>query len=482
MDRANRITCPHCSAPLKSTRGIRIGRKIKCLKCEVPFTVRPEDAELAAGVNGSRMGVVLVGTLLYLLGGTALAYYCFTQNSRKSEKTTVADAQQPDDTDDAATSSPFAQGLTVTVAAVEQRKIDNAIANGVWYLKEHALPSGTWVDAAPANQVGFASLPALTLLECGVPADDPIVQKAVAFVRNQVFKQKLELATYERSLAILFLDRLGDKQDEELIQRLALCLIAGQDPIEGAWHYRSPGIARKLVPQLLEMLKDDKVSLEDWRKTALNGKTFDPGGWDNSNTQFAVLALWVARRHHVACDKSLALVEKHFRNTQQPSGADPRGDNLNLDGSWLYDGGQNSSAWPSMTCAGLLTLAIAHGVNADQKATEKPLDDPAVKKAFAMLSREIARPGEKRGPDLYFLWSLERVGVLFNLPKIEDKDWYAWGCGILLPLQQPDGNWQDGNYYGSTPVLDTSFALLFLKQANLARDLSSKLQLLATKK
>ena len=50
--------------------------------------------------------------------------------------------------------------------------------------------------------------------------------------------------------------------------------------------------------------------------------------------------------------------------------------------------------------------------------------------------------------DLYFLWSLERVGVLYNLPKIEDKDWYAWGSKTLLARQQPDGNWKDGAYWG----------------------------------
>ena len=44
------------------------------------------------------------------------------------------------------------------------------------------------------------------------------------------------------------------------------------------------------------------------------------------------------------------------------------------------------------------------------------------------------------------------------------------------------GHWKDGAYYGNTPVLDTCFALLFLKQANLAKDLTTKLQLLAEKK
>ena len=36
-----------------------------------------------------------------------------------------------------------------------------------------------------------------------------------------------------------------------------------------------------------------------------------------------------------------------------------------------------------------------------------------------------------------------------------------------------------GNYPDAHAIIDTCFALLFLKQANLARDLTGKLQLLA---
>jgi hypothetical protein len=81
--------------------------------------------------------------------------------------------------------------------------------------------------------------------------------------------------------------------------------------------------------------------------------------------------------------------------------------------------------------------------------------------------------------DLYFLWSLERVGVLFNLAKIGGKDWYAWGRRSILPAQDADGSWKAGAYYGNNPLLNTCLALLFLKQANLAKDLSDKLRLLA---
>ncbi len=493
MARTNRVVCPNCGKGLKSTNGVGAGQTIPCPHCATLFTIRGEESGASPSpgpvgnpvgkVNSGRLAVVMVGALLYLLGGAALALYCFTLNVHKPEESRPVEQAHYEEDGDEPTAVPPAPAA---VNVEEQRKIDDAIAKGVWYLKDHTLPAGTWGDTLPDGSspvaVGFASLPALTLLECGVPATDPVVRKAAVYVRAQVEKLGNVHQNYQRSLAILFLDRLGDPKDEGLIQHLALCLMTAQHPDEGGWSYNGPMLDRTKIPEFLRALKYEKQSLGEWRKQALNGGTFDPGGWDNSNTQFAILGLWTAQRHGVAIERSMALVEKHFRATQLSSAPDPTGDNLNLDGSWYYNATINSGRWPSMTCAGLLGLAVAHAVTTDvREKKQKPLDDPAIKRALGMLEREIDRPGEKRPPDLYFLWSLERVGVLYNLRKIGDKDWYAWGSKVLLPRQWTDGSWMNGSYYGSTPVLDTCFALLFLKQANLAKDLSSKLQLLQTK-
>jgi hypothetical protein len=511
MDRANKFKCPHCGTPLKSSRGVRIGRTIKCLKCEAPFTVGPEDAEQVAGVNGSRLCIVLAGALLYLLGGGALAVYCFSVNAQP--RVAASDPGTDGIEDDSSEPPPPLPPGPAGVDPAEQRRIDNAIADGVWFLKKKILANGTWSDTIPnvtaGVSVGFASLPALTLLECGVPANDPVVQQAAVFVRNQAPTLGNTYDTYQRSLAILFLDRLGDSRDEALIQYLALCLIAGQRADDHGWGYSCPTLDPKLTPQLVQQLRDDrqtmnlasseaanssvsvkmlqdnKQALDKWRQTALKGQAFDPGRSDNSNTQFATLALWVAQRHGVSIDRTIVLVKNRFTSTQLPKGPDPTGNNLDLDGAWPYnpEAGATSNPWPTMTCAGLLGLAVAHGiVTAERSAKDKPLEDQAIKRGLAALGREIARPGEKRALDFYFLWSLERVGVLYNLSKIGDKDWYAWGRKALLDRQQKDGSWKDGAYYGNNPLIDTCFALLFLKQANLAKDLTSKLQLLSEKK
>jgi hypothetical protein len=495
MARTNKAVCPYCGKGMKSEHGIRVGKQIHCPACGSPFTVQANggdpltvaESTQQRKINMGRLAIVLLGGILYLLGGATLALYCFSLSAHHAESTPAGPSQSAEREDDNDQPLPPSQpAATAQVRAEEQRKIDNAVARGVWYLKDHMLPAGTWGDTVPDGaapvSVGFASLPALALLECGVPASDPVIQKAAALVRRQVDQLGDVHQNYQRSLAILFLDRLGKPGDESLIQHLALCLIAAQHPTEGAWSYNGPLLDRRKTSEYLRALRDKGKKLGDWRKTVLNGGDFNPGGWDNSNTQFVILALWVAQRHQISIDTSMALAVKHFRNTQLPSGQDSTRDNLNLDGSWYYNATNNSGRWPSMTCAGLLALAVAHAVTTDDRQKQqKPMDDPAIRRALDMLTREIDRPGEQRPLDLYFLWSLERVGVLYDLAKMGDKDWYTWGSKVLVSRQHNDGSWSDGAYYGSTPVLDTCFALLFLKQANLAKDLTTKLQLLEKK-
>jgi hypothetical protein len=77
-----------------------------------------------------------------------------------------------------------------------------------------------------------------------------------------------------------------------------------------------------------------------------------------------------------------------------------------------------------------------------------------------------------RGDEFYFLWALERVAVAYGLKTIGNRDWYAWGAEVLLARQQRGGVWE--GQYGES--VDTCFALLFLRRANLSRDLSARLQ------
>jgi hypothetical protein len=79
--------------------------------------------------------------------------------------------------------------------------------------------------------------------------------------------------------------------------------------------------------------------------------------------------------------------------------------------------------------------------------------------------------------NLYFLWSVERVAMLYNLKTIGGKDWYDWGAQLLVQNQLAEGSWRSKQYHGSAPIIDTCFALLFLKRSNLVQDLTDNLRL-----
>jgi hypothetical protein len=201
---------------------------------------------------------------------------------------------------------------------------------------------------------------------------------------------------------------------------------------------------------------------------------------DHSNTQFALLGLWVARRYDIPLERTLALTELRFRRLQNP------------DGGWGYVGNNRSmQTSDTMTCVGLLGLAIGRGIEYEllhidqtlQGASVKKLtrQDEGIQKGLKKLGNFVGEPCGRTTNlgmrNLYFLWSVERVAVLYNLKTIGDKDWYLWGAEILLANQQPSGNWNDGKYHDHHPIIDTCFALLFLKRANLAPDLSDNLRL-----
>src|SRR5262249_52466574 len=62
--------------------------------------------------------------------------------------------------------------------------------------------------------------------------------------------------------------------------------------------------------------------------------------------------------------------------------------------------------------------------------------------------------------------------VAFGLNTVGSKDWYGWGCEMLVQSQGADGTWKGEH----GPEVDTCFALLFLRRVNLAKDLTATLR------
>lgn len=196
----------------------------------------------------------------------------------------------------------------------------------------------------------------------------------------------------------------------------------------------------------------------------------EAGGTDQSNLQFAVLGLWVARRHGVVSDRALLLAEARMRKMQAP------------DGRWEYN---YLKTFPeSMICAGMLSLAVGQAVHQPQPAAlaHALANDTQITAATQSLGRFVANPKEDFNEgvpkiSIFFLWSVERVAVLFNLAEIDGKDWYGWGAQSLIKHQAADGSWESLGYPGRSAHVDTCFALLFLARSNLVQEISSYIQM-----
>jgi hypothetical protein len=415
--------------------------------------------------------------------------------------------------------------LGLPVRADQEEAVRTAVERGVAYLKNQQSHDGTWFFGGRSldadHDVGVAALVGLALLESGVPGSDPVIDKAAQLVRDRM---PFTIATYDLSLAVLFLDRLGRPEDERLLEAGSLSLAAGQTA-EGGWGYTCPPAqGEEEVRRLRTRVEEKNGNKGDGSRAAAERRPASgslrtnrladvrqPFGDDNSNTQFATLALWVARRHHLTVDRTLAAVDSRFRKTQ------------NTDGGWGYKPLRGMGSTASMTCAGLLGLAVGEGVSRQAVLRTKakaggssraaslpdPKQDGAVRGAFGFLSRMMeaalevqpeAGPGllgpgggfggrrggfgrggfggrgnlrdNGLGSEYYFLWSLERVAVVYGQNKIGARDWFAIGSQFLLRKQQNDGSWS-GNL-GAT--VDTCFALFFLRRANLALDLTATLR------
>jgi hypothetical protein len=179
---------------------------------------------------------------------------------------------------------------------------------------------------------------------------------------------------------------------------------------------------------------------------------------DNSNTQFAALALWASLRHGIPMERALQRMGDRFRKSQRANG------------SWGYHAAQAGWGSEAMTGVGLLGLAISTGLAEEKKPAAR---DPDIDRAFVALAKNIRSDGPS---NLYFWWTVERVAMLYSLKEIEDKDWYRLACEMLVIRQQKDGGWAMGGYPGANGTVDTCFALLILKRVNLAPELTTALE------
>lgn len=309
-----------------------------------------------------------------------------------------------------------------------------AISQGQKALIRTQQRNGSWSSSLyGSNQVGLTSLATLALLNSGLPADDDVIRRAVIWLKSA---ENDPLATYDISLAIMALVASGDVTVKGKVSRLADRLEsfqhrAGDSP--GTWGYRA-----------------------------------EDNGFDNSNTQFAILGLHDAYFAGVPISRETwQRTQDHFIKIQGGPVDAPGG------AGWGYHTGQNATG--SMTVAGIASLSMTSAAlqNDRDVLPDGSIDccggdadpaQPAIDAGVRWLSRHFrvrSNPGADQWP-LYYLYGLERAGRFTGQRFFGEHDWYREGAEFLVAGQSVrEGVWISRQ---EDEVAGTSLALLFLSK------------------
>jgi hypothetical protein len=329
-------------------------------------------------------------------------------------------------------------------AEVTAEQVRLAIERGISYLKMQQQIDGGWPREAevPGQPEGVSALCTLALLNSGVEPSDEKMQKALNHLRLVG-----PMTTYVVSLQTMVFARAEPEKDRPLIERNVRWLERTQlaiGPRKGAWSYSEPG-----------------------------------GFGDNSNSQFALLALYEAERAGVsASDRTWLLAKNYWEKGQK------------MDGSWDYNGNPTEAAPSgSMTCAGITSLVIAAdrvqasnarvtGDRIECCLANDNSDSDRIEKGLQWLGLHysVTRNPGTNPPRylLYYLYGLERVGRMTArrfLPlaaragQPDKADWYREGAEHLVRTQDSlSGFWTGVGHAENTPLIGTSFSLLFLSK------------------
>lgn len=316
-------------------------------------------------------------------------------------------------------------GLAQARRDVTPEQVDASIKMAVAYLRATQDKNrGNW--SYPSHEAGVTGLATLALLSAGVPADDADIERALRFLSDCGDIG----STYDTALQTMAFCAANPEKYRAQIRRNVTWLSNSQT-FEGSWSYGAAG-----------------------------------GGGDNSNAQFALLALHEAQRSGVEVNaviwrKALA----HWLTIQNP------------DGGFGYN-----DDWPSrgsMTCAGIASLVIASGKltsgdarvkNGKVQCCGEQMSDLPLEQAITWMGSHFSAQRNPANDIIpvnywnYYMYGLERAGRLTGRRFFGEHDWYREGAEVFIAKQNRDGSWDSDN----KAEVGTALGLLFLAKGQRA--------------
>jgi len=194
---------------------------------------------------------------------------------------------------------------------------------------------------------------------------------------------------------------------------------------------------------------------------------------DNSNCQYAALGMRACHDAGIVFPKEIVERCRKYWVDNQRTDLKTKGvaSGGRVGFGWCYSEGEpcskNGPAYGSMTAGAVGALCIYnHILGKNWKQDKAVVDGMNWLDTNYSVTQNIG-PCEIAPVDdgwlYYYLYALERTGLLFDTTLIGKHDWYLDGYKVLLSAQKGDGSWDKSHFI--KPTWDTCFAILFLKRS-----------------
>jgi hypothetical protein len=353
--------------------------------------------------------------------------------------------------------------------AVSQREIDQAIHKGSEYLKG-APSTGGWLHP------NCDELILLTMIHAGVPEANP---KFDEYLRH-CLQAPLE-KTYKVACLAMALEELDASGYQMKIAQCAAFLLDNQCT-NGQWSYGKPVDVKNYAfverekkvatgPKAADGARDFTGARERKKPTKqiMVPQTKHEGeSGDNSNSQYAALGLRACFDANIKLPlEALHLARKWWVESQWPDEGESAkagknavssgGDTTKIQG-WSYkkpgDEGQKAP-YHAMTAGAIgATVIYEYMLGRDFKK------DAVTRAGVNWIGKHWSV-----NDNLYYMYALERAGMLYDTVKFGDHDWYMEGAKSIVHAQKADGSWGNKADKPEENTWDTCFAILFLKKA-----------------
>jgi len=352
-----------------------------------------------------------------------------------------------------------------TSGGVNEVKVTQAIEKGIQFLRTAPSPDFGGYDNSD-------ELILWTFIHAGVPVTDPRFKELFGHATTAPLRR-----TYKVALLAMCLEEIDRVKYQEKIAQCAQWLVDTQCK-NGQWTYGQKVESVKDVTVGEPVARDPSSVATGKPKAAAKKITIKrnsegPDAGDNSNSQYAALALRACHDAGIAVpDATITTAVKGWKESMFNE-AD-RGKPKDAKKAVASGGGTVAEGWnyktaatderapyPAMTAGGVGALVIyAHIQKKDWK------NDAAVQAGMKWLTDKF----EIDASNAYYMYALERAGILYGTETFGTRLWYREGAYAILRVQKADGSWGEDakdpkglTWYGST--WDTCFSILFLRRA-----------------